>query len=131
MIRGEHDSYLGNYLHSGNAKIMGVGRDVEAVHKNGQPLPVRLAIGHVRLPDEDVFVAFITDLSARRQMEQALQDNEAKLRSLLSNIPGRGLSLPIPARLANVILSVMPSAASVDIQPATLCCPRHAVHGWR
>lgn len=87
-IRGEHDSYLENYLHSGNAKMIGVGRDVEAVHKNGKLLPVRLAIGHVRLPDEDVFVAFITDLSVRRQMEQALQENEAKLRSLLSNIPG-------------------------------------------
>jgi hypothetical protein len=87
-IRRDHDSYLSNYLQTGTAKIIGVGRDVEAVHKNGQPLPVRLAIGHVQLPNEHLFVAFITDLSVRRQMEQDLTDNEAKFRSLIGNIPG-------------------------------------------
>lgn len=87
-IRAEHDSYLHNYLQTGAAKIIGVGRDVTAVHKDGHQLPVRLAIGHVRLPDEDLFVAFITDLRVRQQMEQALKDNEAKYRSLIGNIPG-------------------------------------------
>ncbi len=87
-IRAEHDSYLARYLQTGDAKIIGVGRDVNAVHKNGHPVPVRLAIGHVRLPGEDLFVAFITDLRVRQQMEQALKDNEAKYRSLISNIPG-------------------------------------------
>jgi len=87
-IRAEHDSYLARYLNTGDAKIIGVGRDVNAVHKDGRQVPVRLAIGHVRLPDEDLFVAFITDLRVRQQMEQALKDNEAKYRSLISNIPG-------------------------------------------
>ncbi|MBU2279933.1 MAG: PAS domain S-box protein [Gammaproteobacteria bacterium] len=87
-IRQDHDSYLDNYLHTGTAKIIGVGRDVEAVHKNGKAIPVRLAIGHVQLPNEDLFVAFITDLSVRRKMEQDLTDNEAKFRSLIGNIPG-------------------------------------------
>lgn len=87
-IRLDHDDYLSNYLTSGDAKIIGVGRDVMAVTKDGKPLPVRLAIGHVKLPTEDLFVAFITDLSARREMEQALSENEAKFRSLIGNIPG-------------------------------------------
>lgn len=87
-IRPGHDGYLQNYLDTGKANIIGVGRDVSAVHKNGQQVPVRLAIGHVRLPDEHLFVAFITDLRSRLQMEQALKDNEAKFRSLIGNIPG-------------------------------------------
>jgi PAS domain S-box-containing protein len=87
-IRPEHDSYLTNYLTTGTAKIIGIGRDVEAVHKDGHPIPVRLAIGHAKLPDEDIFVAFITDISLRLQMEQALKENEEKFRSLIGNIPG-------------------------------------------
>lgn len=87
-IRPDHDSYLHNYLSTGDAKIIGVGRDVEAVHKNGHVVPVRLAIGHAKLPDEDIFVAFITDISSRLQMEQALKENEEKFRSLIGNIPG-------------------------------------------
>ena len=34
------------------------------------------------------FVGFISDLSQRNEMEQELKNNEAKLRSLISNIPG-------------------------------------------
>jgi hypothetical protein len=88
LIRPEHDSYLHNYLSTGEAKIIGIGRDVEAVHKDGHMLPVRLAIGHAKLPDEDIFVAFITDISGRLQMEHALKENEKKFRSLIGNIPG-------------------------------------------
>lgn len=87
-IRPDHDSYLENYLRTGKAKIIGVGRDVEAVHKDGHTVPVRLAIGHAKLPDEDIFVACITDISSRLQMEQALKENEVKFRSLIGNIPG-------------------------------------------
>ncbi len=87
-IRRDHDSYLSNYLQTGSAKIIGIGRDVDAVHKKGHTVPVRLAIGHAQLVNEHLFVAFITDLSARRQMEQDLTDNEAKFRSLIGNIPG-------------------------------------------
>mgnify|MGYP000002638629 CR=1 FL=1 len=87
-ISRHHDSYLTNYLQTGTAKIIGIGRDVDAVHKDGHSIPVRLAIGHVQLPNEHLFVAFITDLSVRRQMEQDLKDNEAKFRSLIGNIPG-------------------------------------------
>lgn len=87
-IRAEHDSYLKNYLRTGHAKIIGVGRDVEAVHKHGYTVPIRLAIGHARLAEEDIFVAFISDISNRLQMESALRENEAKFRSLIGNIPG-------------------------------------------
>ncbi|HVK98660.1 MAG TPA: MHYT domain-containing protein, partial [Dongiaceae bacterium] len=87
-FRSHHDGYLENYLKTGVAHIIGVGRDVEAIHKDGHHFPMRLAIGHVHLPREDWFVGFVTDISHRVQMEQALKDNEEKLRSLLSNIPG-------------------------------------------
>ncbi|OZG73920.1 hypothetical protein BTA51_09055 [Hahella sp. CCB-MM4] len=68
----EHDNYLGHYLENGTANIIGVGREVEARHRDGRKIPVRLAIGHVRLPKEDVFVAFISDISKRIEMEQDL-----------------------------------------------------------
>lgn len=87
-IKPHHDDFIQNYLKTGSAKIIGVGRDVEALHKNGHRIPVRLAIGHARLPGEDIFVAFITDISSRLQMESALRENEAKFRSLIGNIPG-------------------------------------------
>lgn len=84
----QHDNYIAAYLKSKQAKIIGTGREVEAMHKDGSLVDVRLGIGHVNLGDEDIFVAFISDIRERLTMERALRENEAKFRSLISNIPG-------------------------------------------
>jgi len=68
----QHDHYLQNYLLTGQAQMIGIGRDVEALTQDGRLLPVRLAVGDARLPNEDLFVAFVTDISQRKQMEQDL-----------------------------------------------------------
>ena len=34
-FRGEHDSYLKNYLDTGQAKVIGIGREVTGLRKNG------------------------------------------------------------------------------------------------
>ena len=43
--RGEHDRYLGHYLETGERRIIGIGREVEACRKDGSIVPVDLAIG--------------------------------------------------------------------------------------
>jgi len=58
-----------------------------AVRPDGSTLPIRLSIGEQRTPQE-LYVAFVTDVSERRAMEQALRDSERQLRSLIGNIPG-------------------------------------------
>lgn len=83
-----HDKYIKDYLETGRAKIIGVGREVHAQHKNGHLIDVRLGISHVSLPHDHYFVAFISDIRQRLQMENALRENEAKFRSLVANIPG-------------------------------------------
>ena len=92
-----HDHYIDNYLQTREAKIIGKGREVEAISKNGEKIPVRLGIGHVELNNQHMFVAFISDLRERKAMEYTLRKKEAKIRSLLSNIPGiayRNLDAP-------------------------------------
>ncbi|WP_286234994.1 MHYT domain-containing protein [Thalassotalea sediminis] len=83
-----HDGYIQRYLETGEANIIGKGREVDARHKDGSKVAIRLAIGHVKLSTNDFFVAFISDIRPRLKMEQALRDNEEKYRSLITNIPG-------------------------------------------
>lgn len=86
--RTAHDGYLSNYLRSGEAKIIGKGREVEGLRKDGSSFPMRLAIGHARWGSEDLFVGFVTDISDRKNMELALRKSEQQLRALISNMPG-------------------------------------------
>lgn len=86
--QGEHDGYLSNYLKTGHAKIIGIGRETEAIKKDGTVFPIRLAIGHTKLPQDDIFVGFISDISERVKIEKALKSNEEQMQSFIQNIPG-------------------------------------------
>jgi len=85
--RSEREGLL-YYLKTRNAAVTGQGSEVIAVRKDGSQLPIRRALGHARLGPRDLFVLFITDISERRAIMQALRENEQQLRSLIGNIPG-------------------------------------------
>ncbi len=73
-FHSQHDDYLANYLQTRQAKIMGQGRDVLALHKDQTTFPIRLALGHAQLDGVDLFVGSITDLSAQKsQMTDLLR----------------------------------------------------------
>ena len=83
-----HDEYLRHHLSTGEKRIIGIGREVEALRKDGAQVPIRLAVGRVPWPGPPVFVGFLTDISQRRAIETSLRDSEQQLRSLVGNIPG-------------------------------------------
>jgi len=69
-------------------QIIGTGREVAILRKNGEKIPARVGVGYTKLDGKAVFVSFASDLRKRKEMEDALRESEAKFRSLISNIPG-------------------------------------------
>lgn len=70
--REKHDGYLGNYLRTGQAKIIGIGREVVGQRKNGSAFPMDLSVCEVRLGERRMFTGFVRDISERRELEQAV-----------------------------------------------------------
>jgi PAS domain S-box-containing protein len=71
--REDHDAYLARHLHTGEKRIIGIGREVEAQRKDGTIFPIELAVGKVKLGGPSIFTGFIRDLTARVKMEQDLR----------------------------------------------------------
>lgn len=58
-----HDSYIRSYLETGNRKIIGIGRQINALHKDGHEFPIHLAVGDATIGEQRVFLGFIEDIS--------------------------------------------------------------------
>lgn len=71
--RENHDDYLARYLRTGEKRIIGIGRQVEAQRKDGTIFPMQLAVGEAMIGNTHLFSGFITDLTARVKMEQDLR----------------------------------------------------------
>ena len=78
--RGRHDRYLSDYLTTGNAAIIGIGRDVFGQRKDGSVFPMRLAVGETTDTGAHAFVGIIHDLTEQRRTQERLRDSEAQLR---------------------------------------------------
>lgn len=76
-----HDDYMENYMRTGQAQIIGVGRQVKAQRRDGKLFPVKLSVGEARMPDGLRYVGIIHDLTEQQQAARALRRSEAALRS--------------------------------------------------
>ena len=78
--REEHDIYIKKYLETGEAKIIGLGREVEAQRKDGSILPIELTVSEIE--NHNLFTGIIRDLTERKNSENELRKSHDALRDL-------------------------------------------------
>ncbi len=81
--RSKHDQYIGNYLRTGEERIIGRGREVVACRRDGSCFPISLAVGRIESEPEPRFVGFIHDISARVQAVEELRRARDRAQSYL------------------------------------------------
>ena len=72
-FRHEHDRYLANYLETGEARIIGKGREAVGLRRDGSTFPLDLSIGEIRDANSPRFVGILRDITARKGVEKALR----------------------------------------------------------
>jgi len=77
--RSAHDGYLRRYELTGEARIIGIGRDVQARRRDGTVFPASLAVGRISGAGPPRFVGFIRDISARVAAEHAAAQAQERL----------------------------------------------------
>ena len=89
--RAHHDGYIGSYLQTGHAKIIGIGREVSGRRKDGTLFPMDLSVSEVKLPGRVLFTGIVRDITERKNAEKALLHYAALVESSDDAIIGKSL----------------------------------------
>jgi len=107
--RDEHNGYLRHYMETGEARIIGIGREVRGRRKDGGVFPLDLAVSEVEYAEQRMFTGIVRDITARKEAERALIEarNQAERanrhKSVFLNVMSHELRTPL-----TVILGYLP-----------------------
>lgn len=84
--RNEHDGYIARYMQTGEARVIGIGREVIGLRKDGSTFPVDLAVSRFSLGESVYFTGVVRDVTDRKRADQTsrfLADVSASLSQLV------------------------------------------------
>lgn len=71
--KSAHDGYLLRHQRTGEKRIIGIGREVWGLRKDGTMFPFRLAVSEVKYKDRIIYTGFVHDLSQKKEAEYSLK----------------------------------------------------------
>jgi two-component system sensor kinase FixL len=72
--RERHDSYIGRYLATGEARIIGRGRTVTGQRWDGSTFPMELSIGEALVEGQRLFTGFVRDMTEAQRTEARIEE---------------------------------------------------------
>jgi len=86
--REQHDACLARYLHTGEARIIGIGREVVGQRRDGTTFPSDLAVREMSVAGNRKFLGIIRDITERKRAEETVRllQRQALQRERLADI---------------------------------------------
>jgi diguanylate cyclase (GGDEF)-like protein/PAS domain S-box-containing protein len=69
----EHDTYIKNYLDTGEKKVIGSSREVIGLRKDGTTFPIELGVAEINTLGHHLFAGIIRDISGQKLIEEKLK----------------------------------------------------------
>lgn len=110
-----HNNYVKRYLQTGNAKIIGIGREVQARRRDGSTFTAHLAVGEVGWHGQRRFVGMLRDLTDTKAAEErTLRQHQEMIKA--SRVTTMGEMAAAIAHELNQPLSAITNYASASLR---------------
>jgi len=77
--KSQHQQFVDNFLTSGEAKIIGIGRELTAVTREGDVFPIYLAVSEIKTGARSYFAGIVRDLTDQKENQAALLEQRERL----------------------------------------------------
>ena len=67
-----HDSYIKDYLETGKKNVIGKGRQLLGLRKDGTQFPMYISLGEIQLKNIHLFAGLIMDLSVQQRLQREI-----------------------------------------------------------
>ncbi len=84
--RENHDRYLADHMRTGETKIIGIGREVEAQHRDGSIIHIYLSVGKYDDGEDIKFIGILRDLRDLKKSEEELKKAELEIHELVNRL---------------------------------------------
>jgi PAS domain S-box-containing protein len=83
--RSNHDGYIKKYEKTQKPKIIGIGREVEGMKKDGSMFPFRLAVNKYSVDGDDFYTGIVHDLTNQKEHEKYIKEYSEKLELMVAD----------------------------------------------
>jgi PAS domain S-box-containing protein len=82
----DHDAYLTTYINTGVKKVMGIGREVEAMRLDGSLVPVHLSVSEFFVDGERRFAGIAKDITELVASRKTASDNQQQIQAIFDRM---------------------------------------------
>lgn len=103
-VRPRHENLRNEFYKAPQNRVMGHGRDLYARKKDGADFPVEVSLSHYRRNDELFVIAFVIDITFRKQIEENMVRQQQELEKVTNDIRKLNMGLEAKVEERTVIL---------------------------
>ncbi|NIR69267.1 PAS domain S-box protein [candidate division KSB1 bacterium] len=74
--REEHEDYIARYLSTGEKNIIGIGREVVGLRKDGTTVPLHLSVSEFSVGDQVMFTGILRDITEQKTLQEQILQSE-------------------------------------------------------
>ncbi|WP_207492408.1 PAS domain-containing sensor histidine kinase [Aridibaculum aurantiacum] len=82
----KHVHYRDSFNAHPEPRAMGAGRDLHGLNKDGKEFPVEVSLSHYSIDGDNYTIAFIVDITVRKEHESVVMDQKAELEQTADKI---------------------------------------------